>query len=69
MHNNRMLERHKNLKEAERERKRERERDGVCVCVCVCMYVFDNDVAGQAGIGGRQVWFGKSLSIEIKKWK
>ena len=58
-----MLERHKNIKEAERER------DGVCVCVCVCMYVFDNDVAGQAGIGGRQVWFGKSLSIEIKKWK
>ena len=41
----------------------------MCVCVCVCVCVFDNDVAGQAGIGGRQVWFGKSLSIEIKKWK
>ena len=42
-----MQEKHKNLKEAERER------------WSIRVYVFDNDVAGEAGTGGRQVWFGK----------
>ena len=43
----------------------------VCVCVraCTCTYVFDGDVGGEAGIGGRQGWFGKSDSIELKKVK
>ena len=60
-----MLERHKNLKEVEREM------ECVCVCVraCTCTYVFDGDVGGEAGIGGRQGWFGKSDSIELKKVK
>lgn len=31
------------------------------------MYVFDNDVAGEAGIGGRQVWLGKSHSFHRDK--
>lgn len=33
----------------------------------MCVYMFDNDVAGEAGIGGRQVWFGKSHSFHRDK--
>ena len=33
----------------------------------MCVYMFDNDVAGEAGIGGRQAWFGKFHSFHRDK--
>lgn len=37
------------------------------MCMCVCVQC--SNVGGEAGMGGRQEWFGKSYSIEIKKAK
>lgn len=42
-----------------------------CVCVRVHVHIhactYDGDVGGEAGVGERQGWFGKSDSTEPKK--
>lgn len=45
------------------EREDERKKENVCA------YVHYSNVGGEAVMGGRQEWFGKSYSIEIKKAK